>query len=148
MINLDTQIEKAQPEDLDSIILLMKKQKLVSEEIKEHLENFYVIKYENEIIGCAGIEHYEDVGLLRSVAIDTRFQGKGLGKKIVSKMLSVAQEKGIVYLYLLTDTAENFFKRFSFKIISRNKVDKRIKQTYEYSTGCEETAIVMIKKLI
>lgn len=147
LTNLDIYFKKAQFEDLDSIILLLRKLDLVFEEVENHLENFFVIKFNNEIVGCAGIEHYDDVGLLRSVAIDVNFQGKGLGKKLVEKIINYALEKSIIFLYLLTNTAEDFFMRFGFKTIPRTDVDSRIKQTYEYSTGCEETAVVMMMKL-
>ncbi len=145
--NFDFRIQKAELDDLNALKTLIKKSKLVHEEIETHLENFFVIKEESNIIGCAGIEHYDDVGLLRSVAVDIKYQRKGLGKKLINKMIVFAEEKGIENLYLLTDSAEEFFKKFGFKLVSRNDVDSRIQQTYEYTTACDETASVMVKRL-
>ena len=147
LTNQSFQIDEAILEDLNSLQLLLRRSELVYEEIENHLGNFFVIKVENKVVGCAGIEQYEDVGLLRSVVIDVEFQGRGLGRKIVGKMIDYALTKGIVNLYLLTNSAEDFFKKFDFKIIPRSDVDSRIQQTYEYTTGCEETASVMVKRL-
>ncbi|NPD87402.1 MAG: GNAT family N-acetyltransferase [Asgard group archaeon] len=147
MTSLDFKIQKVELDDLNILKEFMKKLNLVYEEIEKHLEDFFIIRVENKTVGCAGIEHYDDVGLLRSVGIDEELQGKGLGKKIVTKMIDYALEKGIVNLYLITNSAEDFFKKFDFTIVSRSEVDSRIQQTYEYTTGCEETASVMVKKI-
>lgn len=147
LTSLDFKIQKVELDDLNILKEFMKKLNLVYEEIEKHLEDFFIIRVENKTVGCAGIEHYDDVGLLRSVGIDEELQGKGLGKKIVTKMIDYALEKGIVNLYLITNSAEDFFKKFDFTIVSRSEVDSRIQQTYEYTTGCEETASVMVKKI-
>ena len=146
MINSDYYFQQAETSDLISIKNLLQKLDLVHQEIEKYIEDFIVLKTGNKLIGCAGLEIYDEIGLLRSVAIDRDFQGKGLGKKLVKEILKYADKKEIVDLYLLTNSAEKFFEKHGFNIVSRTDVDPQIKQTYEYTTGCEETASVMIRK--
>ncbi len=140
-------IKKLKIEQLDSVVSLLKSFNLVYEDIKAHFVNFSVALDNNKIIGCAGFEKHDEIGLLRSVAVSLEFQGKGVGHMLIKSILKNAEQEGIKVFYLLTDTASSFFSKFGFKIVSRTEVDERIKTTYEYSEACSEKAIVMIKHL-
>jgi amino-acid N-acetyltransferase len=139
-------ISRAEPNHLQEVEALLLKVKLPIEGVKEAFNNFFVIHKNNMFIVCAGIEIYEDVGLLRSVAIQPSSQNQGIGQMLVSKIEEFAIESGINRLYLLTDTAEQFFHRLDYKKIPRSSTDVRIKQSIEFTTLCP-SAPVMVKEL-
>ena len=68
----------------------------------------------DDVVGVAGIERYDDAGLLRSVAVDESLRGSGVGGMLVENRLQWAEENGITKLYLLTDTAAQWFPRYGF----------------------------------
>lgn len=147
MSSIDFVIKDSDRKQLNNIISLLKKLDLVYEDLETHLANFLVALENKQVIGCAGYEIYEDVGLLRSVAVAPEHQGKGIGHILIERINQKAKKNGIKEFYLLTDSASDFFEKFGFNIIPRKEVDERIKKTYEYSEACPESAIVMKKNL-
>ncbi len=66
------------------------------------------IKYENEIVPAA---------ILRPVAVDKKYQNQGLGSKLITYTLSIAQKDGIPFVLVVGD--ENYYSRFGFESASK-----------------------------
>ena len=147
MNKLEFEINVATKNQLSDIKSLLKKLNLVYEDVDKYVENFIVVLENKQIVGCAGFEKYDEIGLLRSVAVDPKHQGKGIGHKLIEEINENAKKREIEEFYLLTDSASQFFPKFGFEKVSRANVDERIKKTYEYSEACSESAIVMKKIL-
>ncbi len=147
MHKLEFEINVATENQISDIKSLLKNLNLVYEDVDKYVENFIVVLENKQIVGCAGFEKYEEVGLLRSVAVDSKHQGKGIGHKLIKEINANASKREIKEFYLLTDSASQFFHKFGFEEVSRANVDIRIKKTYEYSEACPESAIVMKKIL-
>ena len=138
-------ITKTNTQDLPEVLKLLRLVELPIEGVKEHFQNFFIERKDKMTIGCIGIEIYGNLGLLRSVAIHPSFQGKGLGQQMVSKIEEYSAEKGLHKIYLLTDTAEKFFLKLGYLLVSRDEVDPRIKQSIEYTTLCPSSPVMMKK---
>ena len=50
-------------------------------------------------------------------------------------------------VYLLTETAAEFFPRFGFRPIARDTVDPAVRASVEFTSACPDTALVMVKEL-
>jgi amino-acid N-acetyltransferase len=140
-------IENAHKVHLPGIFRLLEENSLPVQGVEKHLENFLILKEGNEILGCGGLEVYGNSALLRSVAVETGHQGHGLGKQITHEILASARTKNVKTIYLLTETAEDFFSRFGFKKISRKEVEPAIQRTTEFTELCPLSAAVMKKTL-
>ncbi|MFW9930219.1 MAG: arsenic resistance N-acetyltransferase ArsN2 [Candidatus Thorarchaeota archaeon] len=139
---------KATKKDLTSTYSLLKQFNLPIEGIEKHLENFFVIKDGNLIIGVGGLEVYEEVGLLRSIAVNPKYQKQGLGRLIIEHLMDYAKRKrNINNLFLLTDTVPKLYEKFGFKYIKRNDVNPKITQSEEFKGSCPYTADAMVKVL-
>ena len=105
--------------------------------------------YENdgELVGSGGLELHGDSALLRSVAVRNTHRGKSLGKKIVNDLVTKARELKVMDIFLLTETAQDFFTRNGFKEISREEVPKTIKSSSEFVHICPASAVCMYYKL-
>ncbi|OLS27560.1 MAG: putative N-acetyltransferase YsnE [Candidatus Heimdallarchaeota archaeon LC_3] len=144
-MNKNYRIEKITKKDLKKIFTLLQSLKLPVEGIDDHLSNFFVIKDENEIIGSGGIEIYQEAGLIRSIAVDPKYQKKGLGRKIIEYLLNYANEKGVKELFLLTDTVPKLYEKFGFNYIKRENANSKIEQSEEFKGSCPNTAHLMVK---
>ena len=69
---------KAKISDFIEIYSLLQDFKLPTEGITLHFDNFFIIKNCDNLIGVGGIEIYGCTGLLRSIAINQEYQGRGL----------------------------------------------------------------------
>ena len=140
-------IKQATGSDTDQIKQVLKSTNLPFIDIGTHLENFFVLKNHEEIIGTVGLEVYGEVALLRSLAVITEYQGKRLGQKLYQNIILKAQYLNIEKIYLLTETAENFFTRQGFQKIARYDVPASIQRTNEFRILCPNTAICMMLHL-
>jgi len=98
------------------------------------------------IVGVAGLEVCGENALLRSVAVRPEWRSHGVGKDLVSRVVSDAESRGLNALYLLTLTAERYFPRFGFERVERETVPVAVAETVEFKSACPETAAVMMRR--
>ena len=111
------------------------------------VENFLSLYHNETLIGTVGLEIYDNNALLRSLAVDQSHQNRGFGKMLCNEIIVKARSKNILELYLLTETAEKFFKSIGFEIIPRESADEKVKTSEEFRSICPSTAICMKLKL-
>ena len=133
--------------DLPAVLALLTSADLPTAGVSDHLEEFLVARDGERLLGCIGLEAYEDVGLLRSLVVHREARGTGTGEKLVYGLLDGARERGISEMYLLTTTAERYFPRFGFEIIARDEVDSRLNDSEELRGACPDTAVCMRLRL-
>ena len=143
----EIKITAARPQDCDKVALLLKRSGLPIDDIDSCLEGFFTAFNEDNLVGTIGLEVYENIGLLRSLAVAPSHRGKGIGRQLHDRLLEAAQEKDLQYLYLLTTDADKYFARFGFKQITRDKTPDAIKKHEQFTRLCPDSAIVMEKIL-
>lgn len=112
-----------------------------------NLDTFFGCSIDGIFVGLVGVELMGSVGLLRSLVVQEKRRGAGYGKALVEVAERYAMENGVAWLYLLTNTAEEFFFRLGYQGIDRTGVPDAIAQTQEYRHLCPATATVMVKQL-
>jgi amino-acid N-acetyltransferase len=140
-------IEAARPEDMGQILELLREHQLPPDGLRNHLPTTLVAREDRRIIGTAALELYADGALLRSVAVRSQEQGRGLGHELTDAAVRLAQEAGAGVIYLLTTTADRFFPKFGFERIERREVPASVQASVEFSSACPSTATVMRKAL-
>ena len=94
-----------------------------------------------------GVELYGDVALLRSLAVAQNVRGQGCGRRLVQEAEQYASRNGVKRLYLLTTTAEAFFRSLGYAGVERDAAPSAIRATSEFSALCSDTAALMAKEL-
>jgi len=116
-------IERAKPEDGPSILQLLSAAQLPVDGLIDHLHSAVIARADGGgVVGCAALEIYADGALLRSVVVDDSVNGQGIGTRLTTAALDMANALGESAVYLLTTTAESFFPRFGFVQIPRSEV--------------------------
>jgi amino-acid N-acetyltransferase len=103
---------------------------------------------DGDMIGSGGLEFYSKYALLRSVAVNEIHRGKRIGEEIVNDLHSRASAKSIREIYLLTETAHDFFIKLGFKDVDRNSVPTVVKKSSEFSSVCPVSAACMVHKVL
>lgn len=109
-----------------------------------------IIGYYDEagnLLASGALEYYDDAALLRSVAVDESVRGQSIGKRIVDDMITRARAASVTSIYLLTETARDFFLHRGFQPIDRSIVPERLKSSTEFSYVCPQSAVCMFYKL-
>lgn len=133
----------AAPGDLSPVLALLRQCELLETGVAEAFERFVVARSDSATVGCAGLEVYADLGLLRSVAVDPAARRAGLGEALVRSIVAAARELRLRELYLLTTTAPGFFERIGFHRVIRSEVPSPVAESWEFRAGCPQTAQAM-----
>ena len=99
------------------------------------------------IAGAATLEQYECYGLLRSVVVAEPHRGHGWARLLTENALSAARKEELVAVYLLTETAADYFFGLGFVAIGRQAVPPIVRQSTEFADLCPDTAIAMVREL-
>ena len=84
--------------------------------------------------------------LLRSVVVRAEGRRSGVGRVMVMTLLAEADRRAYDGVYLLTTTAGDWFPRFGFTRVERQAVPTAIAETWEFRTGCCNTAVAMARR--
>jgi amino-acid N-acetyltransferase len=142
-----TVIEPLEPGEFPSVLALLERAGLPSDGLEVHQDTVLVARSEGRPVGCAGLELYGESALLRSVAVEAEWRGRGLGVDLTKAALELAGGRGVRRVYLLTETAGEFFPRFGFRRIERAAAPPQVQQSVEFMCVCPETAEAMLLEL-
>jgi amino-acid N-acetyltransferase len=140
-------IAPARWSDYDVVAALLEREHLPLDGLRQHFETAIVARSVNRIIGCAALEVYDGGALLRSVAVGAEYRGAGVGTELTHAAIQLATRRLVPATYLLTTTAERFFRKFDFEIVDRAEVPVSVLASAEFTHACPASAIIMRKFL-
>jgi amino-acid N-acetyltransferase len=111
------------------------------------LEHFFFGGSDGSPTGLVGLEIYGVTALLRSLVVCESERRKGLAVALVQHAEVYATAKSIKDIYLLTTTAETFFRRLGYRHIDRAKAPSSIRGTPEFASLCPASSAFMTKSL-
>jgi amino-acid N-acetyltransferase len=138
-------VRPARPDDLSAVERLLTASGLPLVGVAEALPAFVVAEAEGALVGVAGLELCCDNALLRSVAVEPAWRSHGVGRALVTRLISDAEARGVHALYLLTTTAERYFPSFGFREVARDAVPDDVRATAEFRGACPASATVMAR---
>jgi len=131
----------------DDVIALLSSEKLPTGDLPATLKNFLVITENEELIGVVGLETYGRYGLLRSLAVRPDYRNQSIASKLVEQIEKLALTEELKSIFLLTETAPDYFTRKGYHIIIRTEIPAEVQQSSEFSHVCPQSAIPMKKDL-
>jgi amino-acid N-acetyltransferase len=131
----------------EDVIKLLSAQNLPVEDLPAGLNNFIVAIEDDRVIGVAGLELYGSYGLLRSVAVDPQQRSKGIAAGLLTRIEEIAIGLNLEGIYLLTETAADYFNKKGYEHIARMDIPEEVKASSEFSHVCPQSAIAMKKSI-
>jgi len=86
------------------------------DEFEDLLPTFFVAvaEVDGDILGCAALEIYSrKLAEIRSLAVKSSAQGRGIGKMLVDACVALAKERGILEVMAIT-SSDGFFQSCGF----------------------------------
>jgi len=109
-------------------------------EFKNDFSKILVFKEKEEIIGYLIFREIKPEIEILKIGVRKEYQRKGVGTKLIQKLIEIAKEKNISKIFLEVKTsnlsAYNFYKKLGFKEMYRRK-----------NYYGNEEAIVMVKEI-
>lgn len=92
----------------------------------ESLHDFTVAEHDGEIIGCGALHvMWADLAEVRTLAVDKRFRGTGVGGMLLRELISRARDIDITRLFCLTFEVR-FFTSHGFEPITGTPVTPEV----------------------
>lgn len=140
-------IRPARTSDIKSIRKIIDayslQRRLLSKEtvmLYEDVQEFFVAEDNGEVIGCGALHVlWEDLGEVRTVAVNENYRGQKIGHQIMNSIIDRAQSLGLKRLFCLTFETE-FFAKHGFKEIQGAPVEPEVYQQLlrSYDEGIAE----------
>ena len=140
-------ITAAHTADMPAILALLERSGLPPDGLRAHVATTLVARDGARVVGSAALELYGTAALLRSVVVAAELRGAGLGHQLTRAALDLARQRGVTTVYLLTETASDFFPRFGFRPTQRAAVDSAVQQSVEFTSACPASAHVLVATL-
>lgn len=114
-------------------------------ELYENIRDFFVYERGNIIIGCCGLHIcWDDLAEIKSLAVDSACQKKGIGRALVEACVKEAGKLGAKRIFVLTYIGD-FFRKLKFKKTEHNKLPHKIWAeciNCHKFPDCRETALI------
>lgn len=140
-------IVPVEDQDVSQVKQLLQEANLSWAGIDQHFHNFLKLMIDGELVAVAGLEVYDKVGLLRSLAVVPEYRHSGLGRGLTRAMINKARSLSLTHLYLFTETAADYFYRFGFQIIDWEQVDPLVQKSEQFSALNPQSTVCMCIKL-
>lgn len=109
---------------------------------------FFVCRRRDGVAAAVfGLSIKQDQAYLRSLVVDSDCRGQGTGRHLVSAAEAVARARDVREVWLMTDTAEAFFKACGYAVCSRDDAPAIVRDTAQFQHLCPGSAVVMMKQL-
>ena len=112
-----------------------------------HMEHFFGAWTGSSLEGVVGAELLGSAALLRSLAVVASKRGSGLGSELLARVEQYATAKGVRSMFLLTTTAESYFRRRGYSPLLREAAPEAIQKTAEFTSICPASSVLMVKHL-
>jgi N-acetylglutamate synthase-like GNAT family acetyltransferase len=140
--------EPARPHDVKDALDLLRRLGLPETDVAERWGHYFVVHEDDgRVVGVGGLEIHGDDGLLRSVAVNVDYRRQGLGASLVEAAIERAKRLELRSVYLLTTDARDYFARQGFAPCPREEAPPAIRESWEYTTGCPSTAVLMKREV-
>lgn len=94
--------------------------------IYESVQEFVVAEVDGAVVGCGALHvMWEDLGEVRTVAVEPERKGHGVGGAVLTELIDRARALGLRRLFCLTFEVD-FFARHGFTLTSESTVDPEL----------------------
>jgi amino-acid N-acetyltransferase len=113
--------------------------------LRARLGDFSVAEADGELLGCGALSELgPGLGEVRSLAVREDQTGRGIGRRIVQRLLEEAGERGFAEVLALTRSVP-FFEALGFTVTRRERFLDKLKvdcQACPLNLCCDEVAMV------
>jgi amino-acid N-acetyltransferase len=96
-------------------------------DLYENLRSFFVyIDPEGEVTGCCALHIiWGDLGEIRSLAVEEKLTGEGVGQKLLEAAITEAKDLGLEKVFTLTLSID-FFKKCGFSEVAKDTLPQKV----------------------
>lgn len=139
--------ERAELSDLPAVRQLLGECGLPTDDVETLLPQFILARMDSHPIGVVAVQGFGASALLRSLAVAPVYRGAGVGRALLTRILTSARLLGAAHIFLLTTEAEGFFVKLGFERVERSLVPASIRASALFHSDCCQTAACMARDI-
>jgi amino-acid N-acetyltransferase len=116
-------------------------------DLYENLRDFAVYELDGQIVGCTALAIiWADLAEVRSLAVDDRFRGRGIGSELVKWCVAEARRLQIRKLMSLT-YEQRFFEKLGFEVVQKENLPLKVWSDCvrcPKNDACDEIAMLLV----
>ncbi|MEK7151493.1 MAG: GNAT family N-acetyltransferase [Patescibacteria group bacterium] len=114
----------------------------------EPIKNFWVVRKNNRIVACAGLDSHNNASILTTLAVEREYRHQGIGASLIGHRLRVARQRGSKIVALITMYYHfNFYKRRGFKTCPRKNLPESIIDYSQFTSQRYKKCAVMFQTI-
>lgn len=104
---------------------------------------FWGYEEEGELIGVMGIQHVQNVTLIRHAYVRTVKRGQGIGEKLLSFLRKQTTRPILLGTWADADWAIRFYEKHGFRLVSPQEKDRLLRKYWTVPDRQIETSVVL-----
>ncbi len=104
---------------------------------------FWGYEQDGELVGVMGIQHLQDVTLIRHAYVRTAKQNQGIGGKLLSSLRQQATRPLLVGTWADALWAIRFYENYGFQLVSWEEKERLLKKYWSIPERQVETSMVL-----
>lgn len=116
------------------------------EELQHEMDEkvvFWGYEQDEELIGVMGIQHVQDVTLIRHAYVRTARQNQGIGNKLLSRIRKQTTQPILVGTWADATWAIRFYEHNGFRLVSEEDKDRLLRRYWSIPERQVETSVVL-----
>jgi N-acetylglutamate synthase-like GNAT family acetyltransferase len=116
------------------------------DELRDEIDQgvkFWGYEEDSEFIGVMGIQHVQDVTLIRHAYVRTAKRNLGVGGKLLSELRKKTTRPTLVGTWADAIWAIRFYEKHGFQLVSRREKDRLLKKYWSIPERQIETSVVL-----
>lgn len=115
-------------------------------EVYQSIQGWVVAETAGRVVAMGSLVIlWHDLAEIRSLVIEPAYQGQGLGRQIVARLLALAQEMELPRVFALT-RKPGFFLKLDFKLTRIEDLPRKVQKDCVFCPkfrACDEVAVIM-----
>ncbi len=119
------------------------------EELLHEIESgvvFWGFREEGELLGVMGIQHVQDVALIRHAYVRPHKQREGIGSRLLCFLLGQTDRPVLVGTWAAASWAIRFYEKHGFRTVSEGEKNRLLKKYWSIPDRQIETSVVLADK--
>ena len=105
---------------------------------------FWGYEEENKLIGVMGIQHKDDVALIRHAYVRTSDKNKGIGGKLLTHLCLLTNKKILVGTWTSAVWAIDFYKKYLFDLVTYEEKERLLRKYWSIPERQVEESVVLV----
>jgi len=107
---------------------------------------FYGYEEDNQLAGVMGIQHVQDVTLIRHAYVRTKKRGQGIGTALLEHLRALTDRPILIGTWANAVWAIRFYEKHGFQLVSQEEKGRLLKKYWSIPERQIETSVVLTEK--